>query len=351
MASTDILSYLGWYFLPNLVTNYLQQILYAVFIRAGEPKPAPGSVRHTLHRQRIHTFVIVAYLLYTIYEADYNLRRQGDFYSLLGVSHAATEKEVQSRFRRLTVQFHPDKTPGHSEHYLALTVAKDTLIAPAKRFAYDRFGPEILQWRNCSTIRDYVFTGLQQTAVGYAASAAFLALLRVLGYVREGMFWRWVAICSMLLTEVSLMTRSEWPWVLTAMLNPGLERLRASGLAMHAALLPFQVIVLLRKMVITFFIALSQLAPVLRGTSGATKTGNEVSEQLLNRLNSLTQSADQEVTRLMGLELSPFAGERSGMRDLRSGLKEWLVQNTIRNDSEVRSAIQSVLQRRRTGDG
>jgi preprotein translocase subunit Sec63 len=47
--------------------------------------------------------VIVVYLLYTVYEADYQLRLAGDFYQDLGVAHDVAEKAVQSRFRRLYV--------------------------------------------------------------------------------------------------------------------------------------------------------------------------------------------------------------------------------------------------------
>lgn len=113
MAS-DLLSYAGWYFLPNLVTSYAQSILYTVFIRAGEPKPAAGSPRYIRDRKRIHVLVILAYLLYTIYEADYRLRQAGDFYQVLGVSHDVEERALQSKFRRLYDLLHsPQRWPHH----------------------------------------------------------------------------------------------------------------------------------------------------------------------------------------------------------------------------------------------
>lgn len=83
------------------MTSYAQSFLYTIFIRAGSPKPVPGSPRHTRDRQRIHACVILAYLFYTIYEADYQLRQAGDFYQALGVSHDVGEKALQSRFRKL----------------------------------------------------------------------------------------------------------------------------------------------------------------------------------------------------------------------------------------------------------
>jgi hypothetical protein len=87
----------------QLVTGYVQTALYAILIRAGDPKPAPGSPRFVRDRRRIHIFVIVVYLLYTVYEADYQLRLAGDFYQDLGVAHDVAERAVQSRFRRLYV--------------------------------------------------------------------------------------------------------------------------------------------------------------------------------------------------------------------------------------------------------
>lgn len=45
--------------------------------------------------------VVVAYLLYTLFEADYLVRQQGDFYQALGVTPDVGEKTIRSRFRRL----------------------------------------------------------------------------------------------------------------------------------------------------------------------------------------------------------------------------------------------------------
>jgi len=47
--------------------------------------------------------VIVAYLIYTIYEADWSLRRASDFYRDLAVPLDADERKIQGQFRRLYV--------------------------------------------------------------------------------------------------------------------------------------------------------------------------------------------------------------------------------------------------------
>jgi len=85
----------------QLVTGWLQTAYYSIWIRAGDPKPQPGSRQFVRDRIRIQTLVVVAYLLYTIYEADWQIRGTGDFYQALGVGHDVNERGVQSKFRRL----------------------------------------------------------------------------------------------------------------------------------------------------------------------------------------------------------------------------------------------------------
>lgn len=293
--------------------------------------------------------MIVVYLLYTIYEADWQLRQAGDFYQALGVPHDVGEKGIQSRFRRLTVQFHPDKVSGADRPaveaiYVQMKLARDTLADPAKRFAYDRFGPDVLKWRNMKTIRDFVFHGVQQTTGYYAVSGVVLILLGMLGYLNHGMFWRYFAMAALYIIEVYFVTRPKFPTILAGVLNPFLIR---TGL--RPVYLPYQMLSLLRKLSITFFIALSQLGPLLQGPQQQLQEGGAITPQLLQQVQALGKQADQEVSRLMAMELAPFAGEQEIMKDVRGRMKDWLVQNTYRNDQEVGRAVAGVLTRRRNG--
>ena len=125
---------------------------------------------------------MTSYLLYTLYETFHRVQAAGDFYKALGVSPLADDKTIKSRFRRLAAQHHPDKfTQGDGipsdDYFVYLKLAQETLLDPAKRFAYDRFGPDILGWGNVKTVQDFLFRGLQRSIPQYVGGFVTIIIL------------------------------------------------------------------------------------------------------------------------------------------------------------------------------
>ncbi|KAI1778304.1 hypothetical protein F4818DRAFT_296245 [Hypoxylon cercidicola] len=351
MATTNILSLIGWSFLPNLVTGWVQTIYYGLAIRAGDRKPAPGTPRHAAHRRRIHILVVSLYLLYTIYEADYELRRASDYYADLGVPHAASERDIKSRFRRLAALHHPDKTMGggadadSADFFIHLKTASDTLVDPARRFAYERFGPDISSWKHCVTIRDYVGRGVQVVLPYYGFAAAAMYVLGLLGYLDWGRYWRWLTLAVLCVFELHVATRPAFPALLADVVNPLLVRFTA-----HPPYLPFQAVSLARRLSVTLYVAFSQIGPLLQQQQPPERPGETDEKALLQSLDRLEQTArgmDVDAARLMELEMAPFVGDPEAIDSMRSKLKEWLVQNTIRSDPMVKDALGRSFQKRR----
>lgn len=66
-----------------------------------------------------------------------------DFYSVLGVQRGATPEEIKKSYRKLAMQFHPDKNQGDKkseEKFKEISEAYDILSDTQKREAYDQFG-------------------------------------------------------------------------------------------------------------------------------------------------------------------------------------------------------------------
>jgi molecular chaperone DnaJ len=72
------------------------------------------------------------------------LSQKRDYYAVLGLGRNAAEQEIKSAYRKLALQFHPDRNPDNpeaaGEKFKEITEAYSVLIDSQKRAAYDRFG-------------------------------------------------------------------------------------------------------------------------------------------------------------------------------------------------------------------
>ena len=66
-----------------------------------------------------------------------------DHYEVLGVERKASAAEIKSAYRRLALQYHPDRNPGNraaEEKFKEISFAYAVLGDEEKRAHYDRFG-------------------------------------------------------------------------------------------------------------------------------------------------------------------------------------------------------------------
>jgi len=66
-----------------------------------------------------------------------------DFYEILGVTKSASQDEIKKAYRKVAMQFHPDKNPGDKsaeEKFKEAAEAYEILSDQDKRAQYDRFG-------------------------------------------------------------------------------------------------------------------------------------------------------------------------------------------------------------------
>ena len=71
-----------------------------------------------------------------------------DYYELLECERTADDGTLKASYRRLAMQFHPDKNPGDAAaeaRFKAISEAYDCLKDPQKRAAYDRYGKAAFQ--------------------------------------------------------------------------------------------------------------------------------------------------------------------------------------------------------------
>lgn len=294
--------------------------------------------------------VLSLYLLYTLVQALYDAQLAGDFYTTLGVTPWSTEREVRSRFRRLAAKYHPDKLhengqslPGAEELFVQFKLAQDTILDPAKRFAYDRFGPMIVQVQHpgLKSIRDYVYAGLHSKVPEYVLSATMLVLLNYVWLPKWGQFWRYFAVACMGFLELYFLTHS-WEPPKLVMEWASLAR----GTVPHLLpphLLPFQILGLARRMSMSLNIFISQLAPPLARDKAARDLRTQ---QQVAHLAQIADRLDTESGSLLQLGLSPFRGNHETSEILRSGMKDSLLTGALRKNPEVREAVQRALTRR-----
>jgi len=73
-----------------------------------------------------------------------------DYYKILGVDRKASVSEIKQAYRKLAMQYHPDKNPGNKqaeERFKEINEAYQVLSDSQKRARYDQLGDSYAHWQ------------------------------------------------------------------------------------------------------------------------------------------------------------------------------------------------------------
>ena len=81
-----------------------------------------------------------------------------DYYKILGVERNASEEDIRKAYRKLAMQYHPDRNPndkGAEERFKEINEAYQVLNDPKKRAHYDKFGSDYDNWQRRGAPGDF----------------------------------------------------------------------------------------------------------------------------------------------------------------------------------------------------
>ena len=101
-----------------------------------------------------------------------------DYYEVLGVQKDASKDDIKKAYRKLAIQYHPDKNPGNKEaeeKFKEATEAYEILADDKKKQAYDQFGFDGVEGMGGSSAHDFsqAFRGFEDIFGGGDFSGIF----------------------------------------------------------------------------------------------------------------------------------------------------------------------------------
>lgn len=81
-----------------------------------------------------------------------------DYYKILGVERNASEEDIRKAYRKLAMQYHPDRNPNDKqaeERFKEINEAYQVLNDPEKRPVYDRLGSDYSSWQRRGAPGDF----------------------------------------------------------------------------------------------------------------------------------------------------------------------------------------------------
>lgn len=315
-----------WSLLPSLVARSVTSVWWRVMVPA-EAKRAPYmQEEYRRFFRRVLMMVIATYLLYSLYAAILTTRSTPTFYDVLMLPRDAHVDAIRRQSRNLLKSTHPDKVgPEGHDMFITARIAVDTLTNATKRFAYEKFGPQMIDWKECSTTPDFLLRGAMYAAREYGVALLFMIVLDRLGQT-SARFSRFFLLVALMAIE---------------------GRIVAGASSLIPGLLPFEQVQLLKELAYTLFSAMSQLVPLFHPEASGEIAASVAA---LERVANL--AAHESAVTLASETVSFGSGTENSLahmrRQLLSPLQTRFVETRIRNDAEMRAALQTYMQEKQS---
>ncbi|KAJ2703231.1 hypothetical protein FB645_003984 [Coemansia sp. IMI 203386] len=292
MAGGELTGMFAWMILPKFAASCVLTIFHWILQRtAPRLVPHPDTKTYARHQRYSYVFVILFYLVYTLWDTERNMA--ANHYSILGLTpNDFSQSQLRRNFRHMSLMLHPDKNPQGEKQFIAVQTAYKVLADPVSRFVYDHAGLEAALCQSCTTVSDYMLASIPRRIGVYLMYILGNVALQVFRLGQFGTYWRYVAICSFMALEIAMMTNATDPWFIQLV----------SLLAPHRT--SHEIAQILRQLMLCIFIGLNQIGPqfvVSTDQGGTTK-------MLATTLASLAEKTNVEIAagaRRMG---NMFAG-------------------------------------------
>ncbi|KAJ6631443.1 hypothetical protein B0H10DRAFT_1938330 [Mycena sp. CBHHK59/15] len=298
-----LLGVIGWTFIPRYATQQALNIVHYVCSSfLGIKPPLAGTIEYQRNYRYTFAVVVLGYLIYTLIEGSNSMAP--NFYEILGVAPTVNENALKLAFRQFAKKNHPDRVGPQGEGlFILVRDAFEALKNPTVRFAYDRFGPDVLGWAHCSTPGEYLRHGLTQSAGYHLVAGAFLVFWTAIGETSPVAFWRYILYVTLFASEIALLlspspSTSSSSMLLSPFTHPADGPTHRTILhVIFPRRVAYQHILFLHQLFLFLSIALSRVAPQFFPDV------SKVTESMTQRLVALIGAADREASQLLHTEL------------------------------------------------
>ncbi|OAX42810.1 DnaJ-domain-containing protein [Rhizopogon vinicolor AM-OR11-026] len=303
--SAALFRIVGWSYLPDFATKQALRVIHQISFNIFHRQPPdPRTPAYALHYRLTFAAVVLCYLIYNFLDASGSI--PNNFYQLLGVYPDSNDTTLKMAFRGFARKYHPDRVgPSGESLFIEVRDAFEALKDPVVRFAYDRFGPDVLKWKECTTMREYLRRGLLTSSFYHIMTGAGLILFSAIGKPSPIAAWRYLLFLGLFASELYLLLAPS-PSALPPSAFVDVSQSRATVLdILFPKRIVHQHILLLHQIFFFLSIALSRVAPVIFPSlmRGDPAVDQRIVLAMGERLGSLAKTTERELSIMLDMEM------------------------------------------------